>query len=329
TCVAGKPGHDAVVTTLVISSDGSWVATASDDSTIILWDARDACISQQWIAHDGEVHDLAFSPDSRYIASAGGDRTVAIWDISGSAHQVASLQDHVIVCNKCAWSSDGAYIASRDGNTIRLWDARTFRLLPLNDAEKTKLNELLFSPDRRWLLIHNGNACGVWDVVSGAYLAFPLQRYNERYSLRAAFNPKSSHIAVGYDDGKLHVWNVATGQEPLFWQAHENRPVRYVVFSPDGRLLLSTAGKVVKTWDADTCATVQSLEGHKSWMTEACFSPCGKYIASASNDETVRVWKTSDGACLATLSDHGPWVSHVAFTPDGTMLWSAAGDGTV
>ncbi|EJF58194.1 WD40 repeat-like protein, partial [Dichomitus squalens LYAD-421 SS1] len=236
--------HDAAITALVVSPDGQWVATASCDSTIIIWDARDACVSQEWIAHVGHVQDLAFSPDSRYIASAGQDRTVAVWDISGSAHQVASLSGH-------------------------------------------------------------------------------------EFFLRAAFSPESTHIAVGYDDGMHHVWNVATGQEPLFWQAHENVRAFNVEFSPDGRLLLSAGDKAVKTWDADTSATVQSFEGHESLVTEACFSPCGKYIASASSDETVRVWRTSDGACLATLSDHGHWVSHVSFTPDGTMLWSAARNGTV
>ncbi|EJF55393.1 WD40 repeat-like protein, partial [Dichomitus squalens LYAD-421 SS1] len=74
------PGHDSPVTALVVSSDGRWVATASMDATIILWDARDACISQEWFAHDGGVSDLAFSSDNRHLLSAGEDGKVSVTD---------------------------------------------------------------------------------------------------------------------------------------------------------------------------------------------------------------------------------------------------------
>ncbi|EJF61328.1 WD40 repeat-like protein, partial [Dichomitus squalens LYAD-421 SS1] len=194
----------------------------------------------------GKLLGLAFSPDSRHLASAGGDGSVTIWDISRSSYRVAVLEGHSAPVLHCAWSIDGAYIAS-----------------------------------------------------------------------------------IGYWSGMIHIWCTATGQEPLLFKAHQEW-VNDVVFSPDGRLLLSASSdKTVKIWDARTGAMVQALDGHQSTVYKACFSPCGKYIASASADKTVRVWRTSDGSCLATLSDHGAWVQHVAFTTDGTMLWSAAHNGTV
>ncbi|TBU38018.1 WD40-repeat-containing domain protein, partial [Dichomitus squalens] len=215
------------------------VATASDDSTIILWDARAACISREWFAHDEQVKSLAFSPDSRYIASAGG-KNVAIWDISGSLHQ----------------------------------------------------------------------ADGTGDNPSAA-----------------AFSRSSTHLAVGYAGGFIHIWDMEKRQEPLRWEAHKCW-IRDVAFSPDGQLLLSASDdRTVKTWDAHTGSMLKVFHGHEWWVLEACFSPCGKYIASVSN-RTVRVWRTSDGSCLATLSDHGDFILCVAYTPDGTMLWSAADNGT-
>ncbi|TBU51347.1 WD40 repeat-like protein [Dichomitus squalens] len=327
-----KPGHDSGITALVISSDGRWVATASEDSIIILWDARETCISQEWFAHNGEVWDLAFSPDGRRLASAGDDGTVAIWDISGSSRQVATLEGHPASVIDCTWSSDGRYIASQDTDSlVRLWDGQTFQPLPLDGANKTTYVKPLFSPDSQWLLFHERRGCGVWNVVSRTYLALRLQLEGKnKYPITAAFNPSSTNVAVGYDNGIIRVWDLANSGEPLLLQAYEPLWVRDVAFSPGGQLLLSASDdKTIKVWDARTGGLVQSLEGHEDQVRTACFSPCGKYIASASDDSTVRVWRTSDGSCLATLSDHGSWVEYVAFTPDGTMLWSAVHNGTV
>ncbi|EJF60745.1 WD40 repeat-like protein, partial [Dichomitus squalens LYAD-421 SS1] len=324
-------GHDSPVTTLVVSPDGRLVATASTDSTIILWDARDACISQEWFTRHGEVWCLAFSPDGRRLASAGEDGKVAIWDISGSSHQVAVLEGHPATVFGCAWSSDGAYMASREGSgATRVWDGRTCRPRLFDGANYKYTNvEPLFSPDGRWLLAHNWSGCGVWDVGSGAHLALQFNDDGDHGASAAAFSPENAYVAVGYNSGTIRIWDMATRQAHLHLNAHTYR-IHDVAFSPDGRLLLSVSNdKTVKIWDAHTGAMVQSLEGHEKLVWKACFSPCGKYVGSASGDKTVRVWRTSDGSCLATLPDHGDKVRHVAFTSDGTMLWSAADNGTV
>ncbi|EJF59904.1 WD40 repeat-like protein [Dichomitus squalens LYAD-421 SS1] len=336
TRVAGKPGHDSYVNALVVSSDGRWVATASGDSTIILWDARNACISQEWFAHDNrKVWNLAFSPNGQQLASAGGDGKVVIWDISGSSQQVATLTAQrrasrtrrTSMFREFAWSSDGDYIAFRDHNyTMQLWDGRTFQLL---DRLKHTPVEPVFSPDSRWLLVYGWDSLFAWNVASGACLTLQSQDDKHGIPLRAAFTRLSTHIAVGYGDGKVRVWDFTTRQEPLLWNAHDDK-VMVLVFSPDDLLLLSAStDETMKMWNARTGAMVQSFEGHESMVNMARFSPCGKFVASASCDKTVRVWRANNGTCLATLSDHGDEVTHVAFTPDGTMLWSAADDGTV
>ena len=51
----------------------------------------------------------------------------------------------------------------------------------------------------------------------------------------------------------------------------------------------------IRIWDAYTGAELFSLEGHEEGVLEACFSPCGKYVASTSTDGTVRLWKINDG----------------------------------
>ena len=62
-------------------------------------------------------------------------------------------------------------------------------------------------------------------------------------------------------------------------------------FSPDGQQIVSGSHDgTVRIWDAVTGESVQTLEGHTSYVNSAQFSPDGRQIVSGSGDSTVRVW---------------------------------------
>ena len=59
------------------------------------------------------------------------------------------------------------------------------------------------------------------------------------------------------------------------------------------------------------------------------WSPDGKSLASASNDNTVRLWDFASGRELRRLEGHSSSVRSVAWSPDGKSLASASDDNTV
>ena len=80
---------------------------------------------------------------------------------------------------------------------------------------------------------------------------------------------------------------------------------------------------------ADIQYYIGVLEEHEDSVISATFSPDGKRIVSASDDETVKVWDAQTGECIRTLKGHKYCVWSAAFSPDGSRIVSASHDETL
>jgi WD40 repeat protein len=81
---SSQPGpllkHDSHVWALAFTRDGRWLATASGDRAVRLWDLAQPTATPLVLGmHNGGALTVAFSPDERWIVSGGQDQTVRLW----------------------------------------------------------------------------------------------------------------------------------------------------------------------------------------------------------------------------------------------------------
>jgi WD40 repeat protein len=141
-----------------------------------------------------------------------------------------------------------------------------------------------------------------------------------------AYRPDGKRLASSGGDGRVVVWDTASGRQQLVLRS-QGGPV---VYSPDvKRLAAPGPGGTVKVWDADTGRELLSLKGHTQPICCLAFSPDGKRLASGSKDPTdrrlpgqLKVWDLETGEQILDLPGHTAAVLAVAFRPDGKTLAS-------
>jgi WD40 repeat protein len=129
-------GHRGLAPFLDFSPDNRWLATASWDGTIGLWDLSARPPTARMLrGHTSEVWDVAFSPDGGTLASSGSDNSIKLWNLA-SRQEAATLHGHSGPVSGIAFSPDGKHLASVGGWSLRIWDAPTFKEI---DAAQNKV----------------------------------------------------------------------------------------------------------------------------------------------------------------------------------------------
>jgi WD40 repeat protein len=98
-----------------------------------------------------------------------------------------------------------------------------------------------------------------------------------------------------------------------------------VIYSPDGRQIVTIELDTARIWDVETGRVIRSLTGHTATINDIEFSPNSQFIVSASSDNTARMWDVRTGSEILVLDRHRSQVNSASFSPNGRLIVTASG----
>jgi len=153
----------------------------------------------------------------------------------------------------------------------------------------------------------------------------------------SAISPDGRLLATGAGDGRIEVWELATGTLVTTFKASSN-VVYSAAFSPNGGLLATSnlEPSEVDLWDVATRSRAGRLSGPRGGVLAIRFSHDGKTLASMSGypyavDEPAELvlWDVATRRKLATLAGHTSSSGWMDFSPDDRVLATPHGNGTI
>ncbi len=265
----------------------------------------------------------------------GRGRQAVVWDSKSGAEQSWDLPAQLVLDAEAISGSEGLVLLTANHDEPVNRCSRISSLAGTGGEQSLGLtfdpSKVALSPDRQIMAI--GGQQGevkLWSVGLSAMDLLAEFQVSEKIT-ELAFSPDGTSLAATERTGVTHVWhaeggwrsmNAGLSSQHLHWQAH-SRPARSVVFTPDGRSVITAGidGRIMR-WPANR-TTAKQIKKSDDNHRLAVFSKTEAIAIASDHLLEIHDLRTSD--VLANLSwsiqDDTVWQLAV----DDTGQWIALG----
>ncbi len=330
-------GHQGVVSAAAFSPDGKYLATASTDQTVKLWDVATGSEIRTFPGPSAEINAVAVASGGRLVVSGDKKGVIKLWDATNGRilFETALIGKEPDVRN-LSFSPDGRFFSSVSmGGVLTVWDVASGQ--PVKTIEKLTAYAFMSSGE-------------VFIAAEAAYKQYTLLKLpsgteagtfrNEKTFIDGiSFSADGRHALLmnkEYQTGKIvyELFNLREQKRIVSWSMNEGKGFHKVVLSPDGRKALSVGTGGMILWDAMTGRVLKTLTSDLTSF--ASFSPDGRFLISAGLYAPT-LWEVSTGNVVrgfvrrplgtgnaAAISPDGRYIT-VSSVNSPPLIWDIAG----
>ncbi|KAL5961726.1 WD repeat-containing protein 48 [Taenia solium] len=250
--------HADWVNDIVLCCDGEYLISASNDTTVKVWNARTGFCMSTLPTHKDYVLVLAYAQHKEEVASAGLDHAIFLWDVNtlrnltpkNNTVTTSSFSDEKDSIYSLAMDPAGSLlVAGSPDKLIRIWDPRTCQPIGQLRGHTDNVRALLIRPDTQEIL--SGSSDGtikLWSVGMRRCTE-TIHRHSEGvWTLQT--NPAWTEVYSSGRDKNIFATALRNTDDSFLigWESNPVLKLLYVENSDGPHLWASTSGTDVKCW---------------------------------------------------------------------------------
>jgi WD40 repeat protein len=341
--LAGAPAY---MIRLAFSPDGTLLAGAVGDGSVIVWETAGRLLWQAARVHAPSTRWVEFSPSGTRLLSAGVNRQLVFWE-PRKGGQLGMSMPHPAGISCARFSPDERLVYCAGARSISIANAETGLRIAALEGFPVMLDFVSLSPDGTRLVTHTAQkgdtrACEVrsttpWGLGTSLTPAHPVIN-------ALAFDPAGTLLmsaggtAEKSVETSVRLWNTRSQQLERTIETGL-RSTRDAVFFPDGqRIAVMDHWGNAAVLDVSTGQALRVLSRPPGPGSERpknpagagfALSPDGSLLATPTREMTVLLWDTTRDAPPRVLTGHTAEVSRMAFSQDGRWLVSGGLDSHI
>lgn len=220
--VHGKQGHFDYVSGIDIHPKVAYLATASGDNTVKLWDLNTLSIKTKFEDHKSIVWSVKFLDTGDFLLSCAENSTIKLWDLNAMKSRM-TYYGHTNSVNKVNFQPFSNYFASCSADkTISIWDFRTGKTEQTYYGHLNSINDVVFNTSGNMLYSCDSDGIvKIWDIRK-VEEAYTYHFFDDKISANCLEADKSNSVLyVGYNNGKVSTVNLTKNTKGSSFEAHK------------------------------------------------------------------------------------------------------------